>query len=104
MSLLSKFPVHSETGKEYMVKIFNGYSSDNVVVKVYYRTNHWLLRWDRVSGKEWMGYYRLEEWEYDFIDMAKNQLKLHETEVVNREINKEKFKNGLKKFKEWNGK
>lgn len=104
---MKKFPVISENGNEYLVRIHQGTLADGLLrVDVYQkRVGLFGIRRNKKLNNRRCDYshYNEAKWEYDYIEMAQNAIRKVEYQVaeskrvvVLREYN-------AKKFEEWDG-
>lgn len=102
-----KFPVTSErTGQEYQVSIkdVDGiFSGTYVRVDVYVKRK--FFRWEYFSqiNSTADNWYRAEGWDFDFINMAVNEISKFEAEIMTDLLNEKRKEEGLAAFEKWDG-
>lgn len=108
---MKKFPVVSENGTEYYVKIVKWIDYNSYRVYVYKKFKVLGVRFNSLQNEHFMGHprsYNAQNFEYDFVRMAKYEIKRMETQLAEdneRELlSKQGYEKGNKKFNEWDGK
>jgi hypothetical protein len=105
---LRKFPVFSNEGHEYLVKITKGRYTSSVSVEVFVKGAGWLKRekWIRVRGgsttfdAEW---YCPDDWNYDYIEIAKHSVESYETKNEELLAKRKADTEGKSRFEQWDG-
>lgn len=99
----SKFPVISENGNEYLVRIkksieYHTYHIEDVIIcAIYVKRKFNLFGYQKVYGMS--VYYN--NWNDSIIELCKESVKQYEKEHV---LPERKYKQSLEEFEKWNGK
>lgn len=99
---LSKYPVVSSTGAEYLVNVYED-RFNTFVVEVFVPTKRWHKKMKRVSGGMCDGRYDGDDWNYNLIAMAKNQIKKYEDEVEKTLLRNKTIEREIELFANWDG-
>lgn len=103
--MVSKFPIITESGNEYRVEIYEEYDWGQYVASVYVKSKLlWFNRWKFVSGGSFGGRYRMKEWGYNLIKIAKHAVKKYEDNLESERIHKQRIKESYEIFEKWDGK
>lgn len=104
---LSKYPVISEKGNLYRVDICEDRLFEDTVVCTLYKKERGIFggtKWERLNGGSFnRSCYCESSWEYDYVEIAKEEVKKYEKLVDTQKDSDRKRREGMKKFGDWGG-
>lgn len=105
---MKKFPVTSEYGNEYEVQFYRDTTAfGGLQVEVY---EHYIGRFRKPRMKQVNrelskhSYYDEVAWNYDYVGMAKQEVRKYENSIAEKLLRKRLEAEGLEAFAEWDGK
>lgn len=108
---LSKYPVVSESGKEYRVDVCPDHIYGNHVMcgifEVQIRRNIFGVKREKLvqlnNTSMFRDIYKEDDWNYDYTAVAKNEIKKYENRLEKEAEQARRRKDGVSKFNEWDG-
>lgn len=101
---LSKYPVTSEKGNTYKVDVWIDDLGDCIVeVFIEYKGLFGRKKFKHVSGGIFDSRYDIKKWNYNFVDMAKNEVQRYERIIDAENEHLLKLEKAVNKFNEWDG-
>lgn len=103
---LSKFPVISKNGNEYLIKIkeYAPYNIYHVYLYKPYINIFGKRKFKKVFSSKKENFHYGFNWEDDFIEIAKDFIETYENKNNEKENNLNSKKENIEKFKKWDGK
>ncbi|CAF1784169.1 SPbeta prophage-derived putative protein YoqB [Bacillus subtilis] len=104
---LHKYPVTSVEGNEYAVSIYNDRHSKGFVKVSLYKKVRGFFRKEKFKcltrEGDFAPSYFEEKWDYDYIQMAINEVIIYENSIKEKINHENKQKAAIEKFEAWNG-
>ena len=105
---MKKFPVISESGNEYLVKLVESYIFENYFAVYVYETYVGLFgrKRFRYVNEQLMGYprsYDVSKFDFNLVAVAKHEIKRMEDEWEADKLSAQLRNDAKRKFEEWDG-